>query len=178
MCILIKEEHRTEPIAREGERGKRRSARQEEPVMKAGVLVVVDGRSLRVAAGATLLAAAGKVSREISKLEACQTRCLQGCSGLCVVEVEGEAALVRACARIVERPIRLQTYSRRIRRERRRVLSALLAKSRGRCPTCAERSSCTLRALARDYDVTAPVARQPELRTRRRPRGSATRPAR
>ena len=70
-----------------------------------------------------------------------------------MVEVEGEIELKRACSQIVERPMSCETYGRRIRRERRRILSALLSKHRRKCPRCANRRKCVLLSLARHYDV-------------------------
>jgi predicted molibdopterin-dependent oxidoreductase YjgC len=122
--------------------------------MSQDVHVVIDGRSVQVAAGSNLLRTAEQVTREFPSGCKSQIPCLKGCCGLCVVEVEGEVELKRACSQIVERPMSCETYTRRIRRERRRILSALLSKHRRRCPTCASRRKCALLSLAREYDVT------------------------
>ena len=121
--------------------------------MRNGIRVVVDGRCVRVAAGATLLQAAERITRELSALCGNEMPCLRDCCGFCVVEVEGEVELKRACSQIVERPMICQTYTRRIRRERRRILSALLSRRHRRCPRCRKRRTCALLSLARDYDV-------------------------
>jgi predicted molibdopterin-dependent oxidoreductase YjgC len=118
------------------------------------VRIVIDGRVLQVTAGSTLLQAARRASQELSALCTGRLPCLKECCGLCVVEVEGEIELKRACSQIVERPMSCETYGRRIRRERRRILSALLSKHRRKCPRCANRRKCALLSLARDYDVT------------------------
>jgi predicted molibdopterin-dependent oxidoreductase YjgC len=130
-------------------------SRLERRAMTNAIRVVVDGRVLRVTAGSTLLRVARRLSERISPLCIGKLPCLEDCCGLCVVEVEGEVELKRACSQIVERPMSCETYTRRIRRERRRILSALLSKHRRRCPKCASRRKCALLSLAREYDVTS-----------------------
>lgn len=117
------------------------------------VRVSIDGRRVVVTAGANLLETAAQVTQELATLCAGRIPCLEECSGLCVVEVEGEAELKRACSHVIERPMRCETYTRRVRRERRRVLTALLSERGRKCPRCEERLHCTLPSLARDYDV-------------------------
>lgn len=117
------------------------------------IRVVVDGRSIRVTAGTTLFEATKKVTHELSSLCSSKIPCLETCSGLCVVEVDGEVELKHACSYIVDWPLTCQTYTRRTRRERRRLLSALLSSRQRRCPKCASRGTCALRSLARDHDV-------------------------
>lgn len=126
------------------------------------ILIVVDGRRVRVTAGSTLLQAAARVSRELSTLCACRIPCLETCPGLCVVEVEGDFGLKRACAQLIDSPLSCQTYTRRIRRERRRVLSTLLSRHQHKCSTCSKRRACALRSLARSYDVLVQTKRQSE----------------
>jgi formate dehydrogenase major subunit len=123
------------------------------------VRIVVDGRVLRVSAGSTLLSATRRASKEISALCAGKLPCVKECCGLCVVEVEGEVELKRPCSQIVERPLSCETYTRRVRRERRRILSTMLSRHRRRCPECANRRTCVLLSLARDYDVNPDAAR-------------------
>ena len=146
--------------------------------MGKGIRVVIDGRGVRVAAGSTLLQAIGRLSRRFSALCTCHAPCLADCCGLCVVEVEGELELKRACSYIVDWPLSCQTYTRRIRRERRRLLSALLSSQHRRCPECGSRRSCALASLARDYDVPVPVGHPAfeESRGRRRKEAAAQLP--
>jgi predicted molibdopterin-dependent oxidoreductase YjgC len=130
--------------------------------MTNSISIVVDGRTVHVADGSTLLQAAAHVSRELSTLCACRIPCLEACCGLCVVEVEGEFALKRACSYLIDRPLSCQTYTRSVRRERRRVLSTLLSRHQHKCSTCSKRRACALRSLARSYDVFVQTKRQSE----------------
>jgi predicted molibdopterin-dependent oxidoreductase YjgC len=123
------------------------------------VRVVVDGRAFRVSAGSTLLQVTRRASRKVPVFCTGKVPCAKECCGLCVVEVEGELELKRACSHIVERPMSCETYTRRTRRERRRILSALLARHHHECPECSRRRTCDLLSLARDYEVTRDVAR-------------------
>jgi NADP-reducing hydrogenase subunit HndD len=134
--------------------------------MKDSIRVVVDGRSVRVAPGSMLLAAVGRVSRKFSALCTQPIPCLNECSGLCVVEVEGDPKLRRACSHQVDQPLSCETYTRSLRRERRRILAALISKRQRRCPRCKSRRTCALLALAREYDVLPTVPQIAKRRTK------------
>jgi len=121
--------------------------------MKNSIRVVVDGRSVRVAPGSMLLSAVGRVGRNFLALCTQPISCLNQCSGLCVVDVQGDPKLRRACCHQVDKPLSCETYTRSLRRERRRILTALLSERKRRCRRCKSRGTCPLLALAREYDV-------------------------
>jgi NADP-reducing hydrogenase subunit HndD len=132
--------------------------------MRSHVRVVVDGRSVQVAPGSMLLEAVARVSPRFSTLCAQPISCLRECSGLCVVDVEGDPKLRRACSHQVDQPMSCETYTRSLRRERRRILAALICKRQRRCPRCRSRPTCALLALAREYDV---LPSRPEIANRK-----------
>jgi NADPH-dependent glutamate synthase beta subunit-like oxidoreductase len=66
-----------------------------------------------------------------------------GC-GLCLVEIEGEAGLARACATAIKDGMRVLTRSERVVEARRRNLSLILADHPHACLVCAKRDGCTL----------------------------------
>jgi len=121
--------------------------------MRSHIRVVVDGRSVKAAPGSMLLDAVERVSREFSTLCTQPLSCLNKCSGLCVVDVVGDPKLRRACSHPIDKPLSCETYTRSLRRERRRILTALISKRQRRCPRCKSRRTCALLALAREYDV-------------------------
>jgi iron-only hydrogenase group A len=102
----------------------------------------------------------------MSLLEACAaagakvpTLChLEGVStnascGLCVVEVEGAKALVRACVGKVAEGMKVSTSTPRVLRARRNAVELLLANHPAECLTCARSGSCELQDAARDLGI-------------------------
>ena len=66
----------------------------------------------------------------------------RGCD-LCLVEVEGQPDLVRACETYVIDGMKIATYTERVREARRKKLSNILAKHPHTCLTCAQREGCS-----------------------------------
>jgi predicted molibdopterin-dependent oxidoreductase YjgC len=128
------------------------------------ISVVVDGRRLRMATGSTLLQAAARTDQRIPTLCSRQIPCLSEPCGICVVELDGEKCLKKACSYAIERGLSFHTYTRSVRRERRRILSALLLERQQRCVACPKLSTCALVAMARTYDL--PVPRKTRLSQR------------
>ena len=65
----------------------------------------------------------------------------KGC-GLCIVEVEGEADLVRSCATEVKEGMVVVTENDRIKEEREQNLVPILTRHRHACLTCAQQEGC------------------------------------
>ena len=66
----------------------------------------------------------------------------KGC-GLCVVEVEGEADLVRSCSTEVKEGMVVVTENDRIREKRQENLIPILSRHRHACLTCAQQEGCS-----------------------------------
>jgi len=66
----------------------------------------------------------------------------KGC-GLCVVEVEGEAELLRSCSTEVQNGMVVITDNDRIRVERQKSLTPILARHRHVCLTCDQQEGCS-----------------------------------
>jgi NADPH-dependent glutamate synthase beta subunit-like oxidoreductase len=66
----------------------------------------------------------------------------RGC-GICLVEIQGQADLKPACATPVAQDLIVTTESDRIRAERQKKLSAVLANHPHACLTCAQNQGCT-----------------------------------
>src|SRR5665647_2000531 len=82
------------------------------------VTVTVDGRTVEVPAGASILEAAKKAGRRIPTL--CHHPDLPdaGVCRVCVVEVSGQRNLQASCAFPITAPVDIQTYSPRVRQQR------------------------------------------------------------
>jgi len=95
--------------------------------------IMINGRSVRVAADETILAAAERAGVRIPTL--CYReghRPLEQC-GVCAVEIEGQDALAYACAARVAPGMRVQTESPAVRAARRTALELMLSEHVGDC---------------------------------------------
>lgn len=89
------------------------------------ISLTIDGHAITVAAGTTLLRAAGKVGGRIPAIcyhEYCTPNAL---CRICVVEVEGARALVPACVGQATEGMKVRTRNARIERNRRTILEML-----------------------------------------------------
>lgn len=119
-----------------------------ETANQAAVDVVIDGVSVQVPQGATILDAARAAGVEIPTL--CYLRELNeiGACRVCVVEVEGVEKLVAACNSPVFSGMVVHTDTQRVRYARRTNLQLILSRHDRRCPTCFRNGTCRLQALA------------------------------
>ena len=93
--------------------------------MAATVTLQIDGQSITVAAGTTLLNAAAMAGATIPTIcyhEHCTANAL---CRLCVVEVEGARVLAPACVASVAEGMRVHTRNERVERSRRTILEML-----------------------------------------------------
>ena len=89
------------------------------------VALTIDGRSVTVPEGATLLQACRQEGIDTPTLCFLETLRPVNVCRVCVVEVEGSRALVPACSRRVEPGMKVKTDSERVRLSRRMVLEFL-----------------------------------------------------
>jgi NADH-quinone oxidoreductase subunit G/[NiFe] hydrogenase diaphorase moiety small subunit len=119
----------------------------------ATVTVEIDGVSVTVPFGTTILEAARQVGIRIPTLCYHQDLCIAGVCRICVVEIEGQRTLQAACAYPISQPLKIKTHSPKVRRARRHILDLLLANHYGECYSCARNGNCELQDLAREYGV-------------------------
>ncbi|MGZ4139948.1 MAG: 2Fe-2S iron-sulfur cluster-binding protein [Actinomycetota bacterium] len=89
--------------------------------------VTIDGETVRVPEGATLLDACRGHGIDTPTLCYLETLAPVNACRVCVVEVEGSRALVPACSRKAERGMVVHTDSERVQHSRRMVLELLLS---------------------------------------------------
>ncbi|MGO9123643.1 MAG: 2Fe-2S iron-sulfur cluster-binding protein [Terriglobales bacterium] len=87
--------------------------------------IKIDGKSVSVAEGSTILDAARKLGIDTPTLCFLESLTPVNVCRVCVVELEGSRALVPACSRQVEPKMSIQTNSERVRLSRRLVLEFL-----------------------------------------------------
>ena len=85
----------------------------------------VDGQSVSVPAGTSILGACAALGIDIPTLCYLETLRPVNVCRLCVVEVEGARVLVPSCSRVVEAGMKVQTRSDRVRHTRKMVLELL-----------------------------------------------------
>jgi predicted molibdopterin-dependent oxidoreductase YjgC len=94
-------------------------------VARPEVELTVDGESVRVAQGSTLLDACRAIGKDVPTLCYLETLTPVNACRLCVVEVEGARVLAPACSRKVEAGMKVHTNTPRVRTSRKLVLELL-----------------------------------------------------
>ena len=127
------------------------------------VNAIIDGRSVSVQMGTTILDAAQSAGipiphlcylKDINEIAACR---------MCVVEIEGIERLVTACDNAVLEGMVIHTNSPRVRRARRTNLRLILSQHDTSCTTCIRSGNCELQTLAQDLNIHyQPYAVKPE----------------
>jgi len=128
----------------------------------ANVKVIINGKTVEVPAGATILDAANKINVHIPTLCYCPDL---GCGvankpascRLCLVEATGirpRPVLVPACATPLSRDgVEVWTNSARAMKARRTVLELLLSDHPQNCLICAKNQDCELQKLAAEFGI-------------------------
>jgi NADP-reducing hydrogenase subunit HndD len=115
--------------------------------------VTINGETLEVAPGTTILEAAERLGVRIPTLCHLQGHPPLGACRVCLVEVAGARTLMAACATPVAQDMKVETRSPRVRAARRQAVELLLSEHEGDCPVCARGDDCELRRLARETGV-------------------------
>jgi len=113
----------------------------------------VNGRSVEVKAGEPLLAALERAGVKVPTLCWLRDRAPSGACRMCVVEVEGQGALVPSCAFPASPGMKVKTHSPRVLRARRTIVELLLANHPDDCLYCARNNDCDLQRLAAELEV-------------------------
>jgi len=117
------------------------------------IKVVIDGLTVEVPHGTTILNAAKQLGIHIPTLCYHEDLCVSGACRMCVVEVKGQRLLQTACSFPITDSIEVTTASPRIRHTRQDILNLLLAEHVGDCYACARNNNCELQALAAEYGI-------------------------
>jgi NADH-quinone oxidoreductase subunit G/NADP-reducing hydrogenase subunit HndD len=112
------------------------------------VTLKVDGRSVSVSEGTTLLDACAAAGVKVPTLCYLADVAANASCGVCVVEVAGAKSLVRSCVQKVGEGMDVRTDSQRVATARRTALELLLANHPDDCLSCARNGSCELQSMA------------------------------
>ena len=104
--------------------------------------IIINGKRINVSANKTILEVAKKNNIDIATL--CYLKeCGHGnVCGVCLVEVEGESELVRACSTKVKDGMVIKTKSERVQKEVRQRVSELLDEHNYDCGHCKRLGNC------------------------------------
>jgi len=119
----------------------------------ARVKVTIDEQEVEVPFGSTILEAATRANIVIPTLCYHEDLCVAGVCRICVVEIEGQRTLQAACAYPVTSPMKVFTYSAKVRKARRHNLDLMLKHHYGECYSCVRNNNCELQRLAKEFGV-------------------------
>jgi NADH-quinone oxidoreductase subunit G len=128
----------------------------------ADVLLTINGSSVTVPEGTTILDASRRQGIEIPTLCYLEQLGPIGACRLCVVEVEGSRLLVASCHTPVAPKMVVQTHSPKVIETRRVLVELMLASHPESCLVCDKCNICELRKLAADLDIGLPRFRLPK----------------
>ncbi|AJC22252.1 formate dehydrogenase subunit alpha [Pandoraea pulmonicola] len=113
-----------------------------------GVTLEIDGRTVTVPAGTSIMRAAAGGDVNIPKL--CATDSLEpfGSCRLCLVEIEGRRGYPASCTTPVESGMKVRTQSPRLQDLRRNVMELYISDHPLDCLTCAANGDCELQDMA------------------------------
>lgn len=118
------------------------------------VNIKIDGVSLQVPEGSTILEAARNANIKIPTL--CYLKGINeiGACRMCVVEIKGARALQAACVYPVSEGLEVITNSEKVRKARKITLELILSNHDRQCLTCVRSENCELQKLAKELNVT------------------------
>ena len=126
------------------------------------VTVFIDGKSIQVQEGTTILEAARQLNIHIPHL--CYLKGINEIAAcrVCCVEVEGERAMISSCNTPVKEGMKVYTNSPRARATRRTNVELILSQHDCKCATCVRSGNCQLQTLANDLGILQ-VPYEPQL---------------
>ncbi len=117
------------------------------------VNLTINGLSVEVPEGTTILEASKKLNFKIPTLCHHDDLCVAGNCRVCVVEQLGAKALVAACATPVTEDMQILTNSLKVRTARKHVIELLLSEHNADCTKCYKNGKCELQSLANEFSV-------------------------
>ncbi len=124
----------------------------------------INGISVSVPEGYTILQAAKQVNIEIPSL--CYLKdvnCIGSCR-VCVVEVKGRKGLIASCVYPVEEGMEVFTNTAAVRESRKTTIELILSTHHKKCLSCVRGNNCELQKIAFDYGVDEDRFAQEEIK--------------
>ena len=126
------------------------------PVSPATTLVTleIDGVTVTVPDGTSIMRAASQVGRQIPKLCATDTLKSFGSCRLCLVEIEGRRGFPASCTTLVAEGLKVRTDSPKLQALRKNVMELYVSDHPLVCETCGANGHCELQNMAEVVGVT------------------------
>ncbi|RKD86328.1 NADH-dependent [FeFe] hydrogenase, group A6 [Mangrovibacterium diazotrophicum] len=121
--------------------------------MNSKINISINGISMDVQSGLTILEAADQAGIIIPTLCYHKDLCIAGNCRVCVVELTGQKRLAAACATPCEEGMEIRTNSLNVRNSRKHIIELLLSEHRAECTTCYKNGNCELQKLASEYKI-------------------------
>ena len=121
--------------------------------MNSKINISINGISIEVEKGLTILEAADQAGIIIPTLCYHKDLCIAGNCRVCVVELVGQSRLSAACATPCEEGMEIRTNSLNVRNSRKHIIELLLSEHRAECTTCYKNGNCELQKLASEYKI-------------------------
>ncbi len=118
------------------------------------VTVEIDGESITVPAGTSIMRAAAMLQRPVPKLCATDTLKAFGSCRLCLVEIEGRKGYPASCTTTVAPGMKIRTESEQLSKLRRNVVELYVSDHPLDCDTCPASGHCELESVAARVGVT------------------------
>ncbi len=113
----------------------------------------INGQSLQVKAGTTILNAAKKLNINIPSLCYHSDLPAWAACGVCVVKLENSPKMVRACATPVSEGMRVITHDPELHQIRKTVIELILSTHPNDCLKCGRNGNCELQTLASSFGI-------------------------
>lgn len=115
--------------------------------------ITINGISVEVEKGKTILEAAGQAGVIIPTLCFHKDLCIAGNCRVCIVEVAGQKRLSASCATPCEEGMEIRTNSLNVRNSRKHIIELLLSEHNADCTRCYKNGNCELQRLASEYKI-------------------------
>ncbi len=116
--------------------------------------VIIDGQTVQVAEGVTILQAAKQANIKIPTLCYHPDQAVKANCRICVVEVSGSRVLQTACSYPVYDGMVVSTNSATVRKARKNILELILAHHPQDCLRCSRNGNCELQSIAEEMNFT------------------------
>ncbi|MFZ1323326.1 MAG: NADH-dependent [FeFe] hydrogenase, group A6 [Ignavibacteria bacterium] len=119
----------------------------------AEVGIELNGEKLRVPLGKSILEICRDNNIHIPTLCYHEDLCIAGNCRLCLVEIEGMKNLQTACSFPITSPVKIKTFSDKVRKARKHIVDLMLSEHYGECYSCVRNNNCELQKLAMEYGI-------------------------
>lgn len=115
--------------------------------------ITIDGRTVDVPAGTTVLEAASIAGITVPTLCRHEDLTPKGACGMCMVKIDGQPGYKRSCVTFAEEGMKVLTSTAELRDIRRGILELVLAAHPADCLQCIKHGKCELQSLAERFEI-------------------------